>query len=240
VVAEGIDALFEVSLKEFTAARNELAARLKKEGHAEDSARVKALRKPTVSAWAVNQLARHRPDDVKALLEAGDRLRAAQESVVSGAEPAELRDAVAARRELVARGVEAAAGFLEASGSPPQRERITNTLLAATTDERAAALVAKGRVSTDLDPTGTEWFTFAPLGDDGGDVSSGPSPDARREAEELGERALQAEERARELTQRAEAAQRMAEEVMMAASEGRRAARDERRRADEAVRNLGL
>ena len=51
-----IDALFQLPPGEFTAARNALASRLKKGGHADEAEAVKALPKPSVSAWAVNQL----------------------------------------------------------------------------------------------------------------------------------------------------------------------------------------
>src|ERR1041384_90963 len=51
-----VDALFKLPLAEFTSARNDLAARLKREGRANDSNFVKALAKPSISAWAVNQL----------------------------------------------------------------------------------------------------------------------------------------------------------------------------------------
>ena len=46
-----IDALFVLPLADFTGARNALTARLKKDGRADDSERVKSLRKPPVSAW---------------------------------------------------------------------------------------------------------------------------------------------------------------------------------------------
>ena len=56
-----IDALFKLSLAEFTAARNALASRLKKEGRSGEAERVKAMPKPPATAWAVNQLFwRHR------------------------------------------------------------------------------------------------------------------------------------------------------------------------------------
>src|SRR6185503_12426637 len=51
-----LDALFQLPLTEFTGARNALAAQLKKSGRGDEAARVKALPKPPVSAWAVNQL----------------------------------------------------------------------------------------------------------------------------------------------------------------------------------------
>jgi hypothetical protein len=55
------DDLYALPLEEFTAARNELARSLKAAGDADEAARVKKLKKPPVSAWAVNQLARDDP-----------------------------------------------------------------------------------------------------------------------------------------------------------------------------------
>ncbi len=46
------DELFRLPLSEFTAARNALAAKLKKDGDSAESDRIKALSKPPVSAWA--------------------------------------------------------------------------------------------------------------------------------------------------------------------------------------------
>lgn len=53
---DDVDALFRLPLAEFTGARNALAAKLKKSGRGDEAVRVKALAKPSISAWAVNQL----------------------------------------------------------------------------------------------------------------------------------------------------------------------------------------
>jgi len=55
-VEDEIDALFKLPLGEFTPARNALAARLKKAGEQAEADAVKALPKPSVAAWVVNQL----------------------------------------------------------------------------------------------------------------------------------------------------------------------------------------
>src|SRR5258706_14631447 len=56
-----IDDLFKLPLTEFISARKALAARLKKNGLVSESEGVKALAKPSISAWTVNQLYwRHR------------------------------------------------------------------------------------------------------------------------------------------------------------------------------------
>lgn len=74
----GIDALFALPLAEFTAARNSLAARLKKEGRTAEAERVKAMPKPPATAWAVNQLFWRQPNEVERLLTIGETVRQAQ------------------------------------------------------------------------------------------------------------------------------------------------------------------
>jgi len=88
-----IDRLFELSLDEFTAARNELAKRLAKEGEKERSEEVKALAKPSAPVWAINQLARREKAQVRALLDAGAKLRRAQERALGGGGSDALRAA---------------------------------------------------------------------------------------------------------------------------------------------------
>jgi hypothetical protein len=130
---------------------------LKREGDAEAAARVKALRRPSLSAWAVNQLARERHADLARLLEAGERLRAAHEAAVSGAGATELRVATRAERQAVAGLLEAAVEVLTAAGHPATdatRDRIAATLHAAAADPAAAEQVGRGRLTHDLDPSG--------------------------------------------------------------------------------------
>src|SRR5258705_12797603 len=55
-IENDLDALFRLPVAEFTAARNTLAAQLKKGGRRDESDRVKALAKPSITAWAGNQL----------------------------------------------------------------------------------------------------------------------------------------------------------------------------------------
>src|SRR5919201_6293703 len=78
-----LDELYGLPLDEFTAARNELSKRLKREGdeRAED---VRRLAKPTVAVWTINQLARREPLAVRRLLAAGAALRKAQERALGG------------------------------------------------------------------------------------------------------------------------------------------------------------
>ena len=56
-----MDELFDLPPTEFIAARDALAKQLKADGDAGAAAEVKALRRPSVAAWAVNQVARRQP-----------------------------------------------------------------------------------------------------------------------------------------------------------------------------------
>ena len=72
-----IDDLYALPLERFTPERDALVKELSGDGDRDGAARVKALRKPVVAAWAVNALAREDADAVKALIELGEELRSA-------------------------------------------------------------------------------------------------------------------------------------------------------------------
>jgi hypothetical protein len=149
------DELFGLPPEEFVAARDDLARRLRREGEAEAARQVKALRRPSLSAWAVNQLARQ--GGLGPLLAAGERLRAAHQAARAGAGAAELRAAAKAEREAVTSLVTDALELLREAGHPTTdatRDRIMTTLHAATASPQAAALVRDGRLTADLDPSG--------------------------------------------------------------------------------------
>jgi len=146
------DALFALPPEAFTAARDALAKRLRADGDREGAARVRALRRPTVSAWAVNRLAREAPGEVAPLLAAGADLAAAQAQALSGGGGSALRQAGARRRDLVARLTDLALDLLRADGRAPDPHRgaIATTLEAATVDQEAADAVRAGRLTRDL------------------------------------------------------------------------------------------
>jgi hypothetical protein len=153
-VAGRIDELFRGNLDRFTASRNELAAGLKAEGRDREASEVGSLRKPTVGAWAVNRLVHEAAGDLDALLEAGERLRAAQQRVMSGTSAAAFREAAALRRSLVNGLVERAAAILDGAGrrSSGAIDDVRNTLEASSVSEEAAALVREARLAQPLTP----------------------------------------------------------------------------------------
>lgn len=75
---EAVDRLYALPPDQFISARDAAAAAAKAAGETKLAADIKRLRKPTVSAWAVNLLSRRAGDTLKALIELGPRLGKAQ------------------------------------------------------------------------------------------------------------------------------------------------------------------
>jgi hypothetical protein len=156
-----LDRLYGVPREEFTSARNALVGELRNAGRKDDAEEVRALKKPSVPAWAVNQLARQHPHEVAALVKAGDALRKAQRDVLAGKKDADVRQASRAQHELADELVGAAREILEGTGARATQataQRISGTLRAASSDPAAAKLLRKGRLSEDVESVG-----FGPL-----------------------------------------------------------------------------
>ena len=153
-----IDALFQLPPDKFTAARNDLAARLKAAGTPDEAARVKGLAKPPVSAWAVNQLFwRHRkPFD--RLMTAGERFRQAQASQLRG-KGGDLREPLETRRQVLGELSKEAASLLGESGhaaSPDLMRKITTTLEALATYANHPTAPRAGHLTADVAAPGFE------------------------------------------------------------------------------------
>jgi hypothetical protein len=167
VSPEEADRLYGLPLAEFTRARDELARELRKAGESEASAEVKALAKPSLSAWTVNQLARKEPMQMRALTTAGERLRKAQAELLEGGGPDELQAALQRQRQVVDALVESAKPILEKAGQSATGatlERVRGTLTAAAGHEEGARLVEQGRLTKDLEPAGFGGVTAIPSG----------------------------------------------------------------------------
>jgi hypothetical protein len=157
--------LYGLSLAEFTPARDELARDLRKAGEREAADEAKALAKPSISAWTVNQLARKEPMQVRGLMTAGERLRSAQAGVLLGGDPDELQAALQRQRDVVAALLDSAEHILSAEGHPASQstlDRIRGTLTAAAADEESARLVESGILTKDLEPAGFGGLSPAP------------------------------------------------------------------------------
>src|SRR5206468_2503785 len=83
--ARALERLYAVAPRDFTRARNALAAELRKSRDADAAREVARLRRPSAPLWAVNQLARHARPALERFLDAVDRLRRTQLSDPRGA-----------------------------------------------------------------------------------------------------------------------------------------------------------
>ena len=170
LVEKAASELYGLPPGEFTSARDARTKELRAAGEREAANEVKGLRKPTVAAWALNQLSRRRAKDLDRLLAAGERLRAAQEELLAGGDRSALQDAAAGERELVAKlSADAAAMASEAGerGSGLQK-KVAETLHAAALDEETADELRAGRLTREREAIGGF-----------GAAGGGPAPPAR-------------------------------------------------------------
>lgn len=119
------------------------------------AAEVRTLPKPSVSAWAVNMLARRRPELLAGLAELGTAMRRAQDSFDAAA----LRSLGRERRAQLAAAVDAAREAAAQQGraiSGTIATEIEETLRAATADRGAADAVCSGRLLRALSADGVD------------------------------------------------------------------------------------
>ncbi len=176
--------LYGIALDRFVAEREALAKALRAEGHRERAAAIVRLRKPSMAAWAVNQLVRTQRRAVGALFDAGDALvRAQAELLDGGGNPRVLRETSERERAAVGELAEAARGLLSADGHELTQvtlDRVSETLHAAALDREARLQVRDACLERELRHVG--------LGSIGGTIASTdsarrPGPGPRKAAE---------------------------------------------------------
>lgn len=152
--ANPIDGLYDRPLSEFVAARNALAKELSKRGDKAKAAEVKALVKPSSSAFALNQVVRKHREEMTAFLRSSDRLARAQLRAMSGSGTQEdFQAAVAEQRDALEAVLQLAAPILEEAGQSAKRpvlEKIARTMRAIVLDESQRDLLEAGRLSAEL------------------------------------------------------------------------------------------
>lgn len=198
---ERVDALYEQPAGAFVAARDRLAKELKAEGAVKAAQEVKSLKKPTVVAATLNRIARDHPEEVEALLAAGQALERASGQA--------LREAGRARRDAVQALVRRAPAA--------HRDAVSATLEAALVDADLAAHLAAGRLAKEAEAPAVFGFGALP---EPGEEEPEPEPEVdvaglEQEAEEAREALAQAREAldaARRALDAAEAALGAAEE----------------------------
>jgi outer membrane murein-binding lipoprotein Lpp len=148
-----VDALYARPLDEFIAARDAAVRQATDSGDRLGAARVKRLPKPSVAAWVINQVAREHPDEIAALADLGDELRAATQERDRGRIRA-LDHLRRERTEGLVRTVREAGEVGGRQVSSAVLDRLTETLTAAVMDPDAAAAVRAGRLSRALQHVG--------------------------------------------------------------------------------------
>jgi hypothetical protein len=157
--------LYALPFDDFVAARTAAAKELLAAAPATPelrsrAAEVRSLPKPSVSAWAVNMLARQRPEALGELAELGLAMREAQ----AGLDAATLRSLARERRTMLAGTVAAARAVAEQQGrkiSSAIAAEVEQTLRAATADGGAAAAVRSGRLLRALSADGVDVVDLA-------------------------------------------------------------------------------
>jgi hypothetical protein len=146
--------LFKLPLAEFTPGRNALSALLKKSGRREEAESVKALAKPPISAWAVNQVYWMHRETFDRLIDAGQRFL--QASKAGG--KSDIAETGNARQKVLTDLSRLAASVLLDAGHnvTPELMRRINTTLEAISVYASFADSSPGCLTHDLDPPGFE------------------------------------------------------------------------------------
>ena len=144
-----IDELYRLPPGEFTAARNALAKTLNKE----DARLVKALAKPTVVPWAVNQIYWRARSTYDRLMKSGEKLRAAQIAALEG-RAADVRAAGDAHRRAISEAVAEAERLAATANVKPGADALARTFEALSLSTAAPA--PPGRLTEPLQPAGFE------------------------------------------------------------------------------------
>jgi hypothetical protein len=231
---ESTDDLYALDPEQFTAARNQLAKRIRGDGDRERAAAVAKLRRPPATAWVLNRVARSSSKLIDDLLTAGERLQSAMNDALAG-DRSGVRDAEAAERDARAAVVDAASVELEESGRPANdanRQRMIGTLRAAVVDDAVADLLRRGVLDADQEAPG---FGFGSLS-----VPAAPARPPRpkpRQEEDKAEQERQRRARARhaELVAEAKVLSQRAERLAGEADDAERRATDARAAADAAA-----
>ncbi|NIJ05864.1 transposase [Frigoribacterium faeni] len=168
-LAEAARQLYALPPKEFVAARDARAAEARSDGDAALATSLRALRRASSSAWAVDLLARDAADAVAALDDLGERFRTAQSDGDRAALAALARDRKEALAGLVARARDLAVDAGQPLSAAALAE-VEQTLRAAVADPAAAAAVRSGRLVRALAADGLEEADLA-------DAVAGPAPE---------------------------------------------------------------
>jgi len=233
---QAIDELYGADLEDFVAVRTRLAKELRDAGDRESADALAKLRKPSVAAWALNQLARRNRREVDLLLDAGHRLREAQAGALAGADREAFEQARKNERDAVAALTREADKLLGARGSASAAtlSQIGESLRAAAVSEQGREILARGRF---VQPLGAQGFdVIGELAPAGGAPVRAPKLSGREEQKQAREALKEARERLREAERTARDAEREANRLTREAGRAQQQAEDARAEVEAAER----
>lgn len=152
-VAAAAAELYAVPLADFVASRKALAATAKASGGPPAAKAVLALRKPTLTAWAMNLVPRGDAATLTALVGLGARMRAAQsrlDTATLTSVRGERDAALTAYVDAVATAAKGGGGSLSVAG----RDEVRASAIAALADESAAQALISGQLTRALTYSG--------------------------------------------------------------------------------------
>ncbi|UJA19148.1 hypothetical protein HJD18_02290 [Thermoleophilia bacterium SCSIO 60948] len=144
--------LYGLATEDFVGARDSLAKRLRSGGDRERADEVKALRKPSVPAAAVNRAVRAEPNLAAAVVEAGEELGVAQQEAIEDGDASGLRDAMRGETDAI----EALLGAIRSEGElgAGMLDRARDTIRAAARDADLREDFLAGKMARDAEAIG--------------------------------------------------------------------------------------
>lgn len=172
VTDDDIGRLFSVRPADFVGERNATVKKLKAAGRRDDAATVEKLPRPTLSVWAVNQIARQEPALVRRLADATAGLQGGNRG-----EASRYADVLASHRDVLKALRLKAEEILNASGFRPAPDlltRVVHDLRAGISSQESRPLIESGRLVRDVaDDSEVNPFAGAP------EMAPGPRTQAR-------------------------------------------------------------
>jgi hypothetical protein len=154
LVSDARDELYAAHPDKFIARRKELAVAARAAGDQQAATAIGELRRPTRSAWVVNQFVRSEPDALSPLIRVGAELRQAHRKL----DGAQLRELTVRRRAVVDDSVRRAIK-LSGAQSETVRSEVVATFEAVVSDPASAAEVEEATLVRPL-----EWSGFGDFG----------------------------------------------------------------------------
>jgi cell division septum initiation protein DivIVA len=214
--ADALEGLYAAPLDDFVSKRRDAVAALRAAGEVAAARLVATAAKPSRTAWALNQVARRRPELLASALSAREQAAAAQATADAEA----LRATARAYRDALTALVQAAGDAVREDGgelTAAQGRRISATVqaVAGTDDPNVREILLAGRLVADVDVD--DPFAGLEVGPvrESRDVGSPPRHDgAPRSAAKAGREREKARERERQAHEREK--QRQARELELA------------------------